>query len=296
MAAAQQIPLIDGVAALAPHYDGLILDLWGVLHNGQLPYPGVVDCLQRLKRAGKRLVILSNAPRRIEAVIERIGEIGIPPEAYDAVFTSGQDTSQHLQSRGAATAEPFYRNLGPRCFHLGPDRDRGLMDDVPLEAVPQIAMADFVLATGVLDRNDTLEQYEDRFQQMRAHRLPMICANPDLVVINAGRRELCAGAMAQRYEELGGEVRYHGKPYASTYDEVFKLLPGIAKHRILAVGDSLRTDMAGAKAAGIDGLLILGGIHADEFSVAGQSDAGRIAQACSREGVAPVAAALGFRW
>lgn len=288
--------MIDGVAALASHYDGLILDLWGVLHNGQQPYSGVVDCLKRLKGAGKRLVILSNAPRRVEAVIVRIGEIGIPPATYDAVFTSGQDAWQHLRSRGAATAEPFYRQLAPRCFHLGPARDLGLLQDVPIEPVEEIAGADFVLTTGVIERDDTLEQYDDRLAQMRAGNLPMICANPDLVVINAGRRELCAGALAQRYEALGGVVRYHGKPYAATYDEVFKLLPGIAKPRILAVGDSLRTDMAGAKAAGIDGLLILGGIHADELSVAGRSDTARIAEACRREGVAPVAASAGFQW
>jgi len=248
MVAAQQIPLIDGIAALAPRYDGWILDLWGVLHNGQQPYPGVVDCLRRLKHAGARLAILSNAPRRVEAVIARIGEIGIPPGTYDAVFTSGQDTWLHLRSRGAAAAEPFYRDLGPRCFHLGPERDRGLLEDVPIETVSAIAAADFVLASGVIERHDTLEHYDDRLQRMRARELPMICANPDLVVINAGRRELCAGALAQRYEALGGVVRYHGKPYASTYQEVFKLLPGIDKNRIVAVGDSLRTDMADSTA------------------------------------------------
>jgi HAD superfamily hydrolase (TIGR01459 family) len=296
MAAVQQIPLIDGVAALAARYDGWILDLWGVLHNGQQPYPGVVDCLQRLKRAGKRLVILSNAPRRVDAVVVRIGEIGIPPDAYDAVFTSGEDAWRHLRQRGEAGAEPFYRDLGRRCFHLGPDRDRGLMTDVPIDVVQEIAAADFVLATGVIEREDTLEQYDARLRQMRARGLPMICANPDLVVVNAGKRELCAGALAQRYEELGGTARYHGKPYASTYEEVFGLLPGIAKRRILAVGDSLRTDMAGAKAAGIAGLLILGGIHAEEFALSGRSDAGRVAEACRREGVAPVAAASGFHW
>jgi HAD superfamily hydrolase (TIGR01459 family) len=291
-----EIPMIDGVAALAARYDGFILDLWGVLHNGQQPYPGVVDCLQRLKRVGKRLVILSNAPRRIEAVIDRIGEIGIPPGSYDAVFTSGQDAWQHLQTRGAQNAEPFYRDLGSRCFHLGPDRDRGLLKGVPIDVVTRIDIADFVMCTGVVEREDPLEQYDDALSRMAARQLPMICANPDLVVINNGRRELCAGALAQRYEELGGVVRYHGKPYASTYDQVFALMPGAASARVLAVGDSLRTDMAGAKAVGIDGLLILGGIHADEFSVNGEIDPKRVAQACRQAGLAPVAAARGFRW
>ncbi len=291
-----QISMIEGLAVLAPHYEGLILDLWGVLHNGQQPYPGAVDCLQRLKQAGKRLVILSNAPRRVDAVIARITEIGILPGLYDAVFTSGEDAWQHLRQRGEQQAEPFYRSLGARCFHLGPDRDKGLLKGVPIETVAKIEDADFVIATGVVEREDTLEQYDHALDRMRARHLPMVCANPDLLVINGGRRELCAGALAQRYEARGGTVRYHGKPYASTYDAVFALMPGIAPARVLAVGDSLRTDMAGAQAVGVDGLLILGGIHADEFSHQGEIDPKRIAQACHEAGLAPVAAARGFRW
>jgi HAD superfamily hydrolase (TIGR01459 family) len=290
------IPLIDGVAELAPRYDGLILDLWGVLHNGQRPYPGVIDCLQRLKRADKRLVILSNAPRRVDAVLTRLAEIGIPPEAYDGAFTSGEDAWRHLLRRGAADAEPFYRQLGARCFHLGPDRDHGLLKGVPIEVVARIDAADFVLTTGVAERQDTLEQYDHALQRMAERRLPMICANPDLVVFNVGRRELCAGALAQRYEALGGQVRYHGKPHADTYQAVFALMPGIDRSRILAVGDSLRTDMAGAKAAGIDGLLILGGIHADEFSADGEIDPRRVADSCRQAGLAPVAAVRSLRW
>lgn len=290
------IALIEGVAGLAARYDGFVLDVWGVLHNGQEPYPGVVDCLSRLKAMGKRLVILSNAPRRVSAVVARIGEIGIPPASYDAAYTSGEDTWRHLRMRGAAEADPFYRALGPRCFHLGPDRDNSLLQDVPIEPVHDIDAADFVLVTGPVGRTDTLEQYEDRLQAMHGRGLKMICANPDLVVVNGGRRELCAGSLAQRYQELGGTVRYHGKPHAATYDAVFALMPGIGRDRILAVGDSLRTDMAGAKATGIAGLLILGGIHADEFAADGRVDGAAIAQACRREGVAPVAAAPALRW
>jgi HAD superfamily hydrolase (TIGR01459 family) len=290
------IPLIDGVAGLASRYDGLILDLWGVLHNGQRPYPGVVDCLHRLKQAGKRLVLLSNAPRRADAVRVRVAEIGIPSDAYDGAFTSGEDAWRRLRHRGEAGAEPFYRQLGPRCFHLGPDRDHGLLKGVPIEVVARIEAADFVLTTGVVEREDTLEQYDHALQRMRARNLPMICANPDLVVINGGKRELCAGALAQRYEELDGVVHYHGKPHAATYDAVFALMPGINRSRILAVGDSLRTDMAGAKAVGVDSLLILDGIHADEFSAGGEIDLRRVAEACRQSGLAPLAAARGLRW
>lgn len=293
------IRMLAGVSEIADLFDGFILDLWGVLHNGQRPYPGVVDCLQRLKRAGKRLVVLSNAPRRADAVIHRLGEIGIPPDGYDAVMTSGEDAWLHLRERGRPEADPWYRSLGPRCFHLGPEWDEGILRGLPIEIVEAPEAADFVLTTGVEARGDQLEKYDAVLRRIRVGDLPMICANPDLVVMHAGRREYCAGALAQRYEALGGQVRYHGKPHAAVYRRVMALMGStVARDRVLAVGDSLRTDMAGATAFDIAGLLVTGGIHADEFAAApGQPpDPTRIAAACRAAGLAPIAAIDGFRW
>lgn len=293
---AATIPLLAGLRDIAAAYDGFILDVWGVLHDGQRPYPGVVDALARLRAAGKRVVVLSNAPRRAAAVVRRLTEIGIAPDSYDAAMTSGEDVWDHLRLRGRAEAAPFYRALGPRCFHLGPDWDHGLFDALPIEIVPAVGQADFVLTTGVHDRGATLEQYEAVLQEIAARRLPMICANPDLVVMHAGRLEYCAGSLAQRYEALGGEVVYHGKPHPGVYAKTLKLLGGVDPRRVLAVGDSLRTDMAGAAAAGIDGLLVLGGIHFEEFSAGGRPDPARIGAACLQAGLAPCGVVSEFAW
>lgn len=286
------IPLISGVRELAGAYDGFILDLWGVLHNGQTPYPGTVDCLARLRAAGKKLAILSNAPRRAESVRRRIAEIGFAPDSYDSLLSSGEDAWLELSRRGQQDADPFYAALGARCFHLGPDWDKGILRGLPIENAASVEAADFVLCTGVLDRGHRLEPYEAQLRQMAARKLPMVCANPDLVVVHNARLEYCAGSLAKRYEELGGQVRYHGKPHAPVYGRVLGQLGIADRGRILAVGDSLRTDMAGAKAAGIPSLLVIGGIHEDEFA----GDPAKISAACAKAGLRPRAAIAGFHW
>ena len=286
------VPIIAGLRDLAPDYDVFILDLWGVLHDGERPYPGAVACMAELKSLGKKLAILSNAPRRAASVARRIGEIGFAPESYDLILSSGEDAWLSLAQRGRADADPYYAALGPRCFHLGPDWDKGILVGLPIELAAQPRDADFVLTTGVCNRGDTIEQYEPVLQEIAARQLPMICANPDLIVINAGKREYCAGALAARYEQLGGKVRYHGKPHAPIYARIFALLGGVARGRVLAVGDSLRTDIAGAQAAGIASLLVMGGIHAEEFA----ADPAKLEAACAAQGVRPVAAISALRW
>jgi HAD superfamily hydrolase (TIGR01459 family) len=253
--------ILAGLAACAPDYDGFILDLWGVLHDGVAPFPGALSCLERLIAAGKRIVILSNAPRRAAAVIERMTEIGIPPGLYHHVMSSGEDTWQHLAHRPDA----FYRALGSACLHIGPPRDSGMLEDLGLRVVADVAAADFLLNTGPWGWDRNAELYERLLQAARGRDLPMVCANPDLVVQYGGRLAICAGTLAQRYEALGGRVRWHGKPMREIYEICFGLLGLADRRRILAVGDSLRTDIAGASGAGIDGLFIAGGIHAEEF-------------------------------
>ena len=288
----KSVPIIAGIAALAADYDVFIVDLWGVLHDGQTPYPGTVDCMARLKAQGKKLAILSNAPRRAESVARRIGEIGFAPASYDLILSSGEDAWLSLARRGQAQADPYYAALGPRCFHLGADWNEGLLVGLPIDLVEDPEYADFVLTTGLHHRGADVAEYEAILRKMAARALPMICANPDLIVINAGKREYCAGALARRYEELGGAVRYHGKPHPEIYARIFSLLGGPDRARVLAVGDSLRTDIAGATAAGIAALLVTGGIHADEFA----DDPATIDAACREAGLRPVAAIAGLHW
>jgi HAD superfamily hydrolase (TIGR01459 family) len=284
--------VIDGMRELAPDYDGFILDLWGVVHDGTAPFPGVLDCMGRLIAGGKRLVLLSNAPRRSEDVMRRIEVIGVPRRLYHGVMSSGEEAWQHLHRRD----DPFYARLGRRALHIGSDRDMEIREGLGLDFVDSPDEADFILNTGPAGWDDTLADYAPVLVAARERNLPMVCANPDLIVIHNGRPALCAGALAEEYERLGGRVRWHGKPYPSVYDSCLALMRIEDRRRILAIGDSLRTDIAGAAAAGIDALLIAGGVHADEFTARGALDLDRIAAAIKKSGTKPIAVAARFVW
>jgi HAD superfamily hydrolase (TIGR01459 family) len=286
------IRVINGMRELAPEYDGFILDLWGVVHDGTAPFPGVLDCMERLIAAGKRLVLLSNAPRRSDDVMRRITRIGVPERLYHGIMSSGEEAWLHLKHRD----EPFYAALGHRCVHIGSERDLEIREGLDLVFVDVPAEADFILNTGPAEWEDTLETYMPVLAEALSRGLPMVCANPDLVVVHNGKPALCAGALAEEYQRLGGRVRWHGKPYPSVYESCLGLLGIGEKRRILAIGDSLRTDIAGAAGAGIDSLFIAGGIHADEFSNDGGLDPERIAAALNEDGLRPVAAAARFVW
>ena len=284
--------VIEGMGALAPTYDGFILDLWGVVHDGTAPFPGVLDCMERLIGAGKRLVLLSNAPRRAEDVKRRIAVIGVPEALYHGVMSSGEEAWQYLHRRD----DPFYAALGRRCLHIGSDRDLEIRDGLGLAFVETPDEADFILNTGPAGWEDTIEDYAPVLHAAHERGLPMVCANPDLVVIHAGRPALCAGALAEQYEAIGGRVRWHGKPYPSVYDSCIELLGIADRRRLLAIGDSLRTDIAGAANAGIDSLLIAGGVHAAEFYADGRLDLDRVAAATRESGAKPIGVAERFVW
>ena len=286
--------LLSGLGEIADRYDGFILDLWGVLHDGTAPFPGVLAALDELRRRGKRIAILSNAPRRAALVAERLTEIGIPPALYDHLHSSGEEAWQHLARRD----DDFYRALGRVCYHIGPPRDDNMLAGLGLETVGEVELAEFILNTGPWGWDETVADYQPVLDVGCARDVPMVCANPDLVVMHRGSRVICAGALAQRYEEIGGRVRWHGKPFPAVYDTCFALLALPDRRRILAVGDSLRTDIAGANGVGIDSLLVAAGIHAEEFGVAqGQvPDIGRLTAAIAASGHRPSAAIAHFRW
>jgi len=281
-------PLHQGLHEVAEHYDAFVCDLWGVLHDGVRAFPAAVACLREFRQRSKRILVLSNAPRRASEVESRMNELGIGPALYDHVLSSGEIAWRHLKQRPDA----FYRSLGDRCFHLGPDRDNGMREGLDLTFVERIADADFVLNTGAHMPEDTVETYGHELEEAAGRHLPMVCANPDLEVIRGGRREICAGKLAERYEALGGRVRYHGKPHPDVYEVCLAQLGGIDPSRVAAIGDSLRTDIAGAEAAGIDGLLILGGIHAEALGLdeQGRPAPGRLAGLCVNYGTRPTGA------
>ena len=286
--------LISGLRELAPRYDGFILDLWGVIHDGLAPLPGAIDCLQSLIDAGRRIVLLSNAPRRADDVVRRITAVGVPVGLYHDVMSSGEEAWQHLKRR----EDPFYAALGRRCLHIGSERDLEIREGLGLDYVDAPADAQFVLNTGPAGWDDRIEDYEPVLREALARGLPMVCANPDLVVQRGSTLHLCAGALAKWYEEAGGRVRWHGKPFRLVYDSCLVLLGIGERSRILAIGDSLRTDIAGAAGAGIDSLLIAGGIHADEFGLRGEQtpDLRRVEAALREGGYEPVGVAWRLCW
>ncbi len=253
--------LIDGIAEIADRYDGFLVDLWGCVHNGIEPYPEAVDALLKLAARGKRINLLSNGPRRAVDLIARLDQMGVPREAYHHVMSSGEAAWRAFAER----TDPVHAALGTRCYHLGPARDVSVFTGNGLVKAETLSSADFVLNTGPRDYSDTVETYQPLLNEALAHGLPMVCANPDLVVHIGQDLVICAGLIAQRYEEMGGQVAYHGKPYASVYERCFAFLSGIEKDRILAIGDGLRTDIQGALNQGIDSLFLMDGIHFEEI-------------------------------
>jgi HAD superfamily hydrolase (TIGR01459 family) len=287
------IPVLHGLSSLAAPYDAYILDLWGVVHDGRAPYPGALDCLERLGKSRRRRLFLSNAPRVSSRIAPYLADMGIVAgRHYDDMVSSGDVTREALGRRD----DPWHAALGIGYFHIGPERDVGLLDGLDYQASGAIVEADFLLCTGLFDdTTEGVDDYAELFAEARARALPMVCVNPDLTVMRGEAEVLCAGALAAAYEVAGGEVRYHGKPHARAYRTCFARLGDVARARILAVGDSLRTDIAGAQAAGLDSVLTIGGIHAHELGT-GPLLAERLEAACAREGARPTVALSNFVW
>lgn len=285
--------LLPGVRAVATQFDGFILDLWGVIHDGHTAFPHSRETLVRLREAGRKTILLSNAPRRAHVLVAQMEGFGIGRELYDAVMSSGEAVRTELLER----SDPFFAALGPRCYHLGPERDRSVFEDVPVTIVATVDDADFVVNTGPVSFDHAVADYEDVLQAAAARSLPMVCANPDRVVIRAGKRVVCAGAIADRYIELGGQVAQRGKPDAAIYHLCAKTL-GIPANRLAVIGDALETDVAGATAAGMSSLWVTGGIHASDLDAAyGKfGDPLRVAALARAHGFAPTAALAGFIW
>ena len=287
-------PILSGLAEIAGRYDGFILDLWGVLHDGVKPYPGTLEVLNRLKAAGKRSVLLSNAPRRAEVLVEVLSNMGIERSLYSGIMSSGEATYLELSAR----SDPFFAALGRKLYHLGPDRDINLYVDLDYERVAKVSEADFILNTGPVELEHSLADYEEVLREAAARHLPMVCANPDKLVMRLGVPVVCAGAFADRYRELGGKFVERGKPDPAIYPPCFELLGISDKSKVLAVGDALHTDIAGAKAAGIDSLLTTCGIHAAELGAGWgeEPDPEKLENLYRQHGQRPVAVISTFRW
>lgn len=245
---------INGLSAVADNYDGFIFDLWGVVHDGIALYPGTRHVFDRLKMMNRPVCLLSNAPRLSCSVAERMAEMGLAPAMYNGIVTSGDAGRAALKNR-------LLKEWGRRCYYIGPAHNAEIYEGLDIQIVAHPEEADFALNSGVFDNDETGKSYRMELEACRAANLPMLCANPDKIVHVGARRVMCPGTLAETYENLGGSVAYFGKPYRDVYDTCFDIL---GTKKILAIGDSMATDIRGAQGAGIDSVLITGGIHRDE--------------------------------
>lgn len=250
---------VTGLAELAPVYRVLLCDVWGVVHNGMHAHQAAVDALARYRASGGAVLLITNAPRPKAGVVSVLDGYGVPRYAYDDVLTSGDAARSVLAARS-----------GARVFHVGPERDRQIYDGLSLNLVDE-ASCDLISCTGLFDdRTETPDDYQARLADWHARDLPMICVNPDIVVESGGRLLWCAGSLAQRYRDLGGETVLVGKPHAPVYEEALARIAAIVGHpvprdQVLAIGDGIATDIRGAVAQGIDVLFVTDGIHSAVF-------------------------------
>ncbi|MGE4281424.1 MAG: TIGR01459 family HAD-type hydrolase [Magnetospirillum sp.] len=287
------VPIITGLSVLADQADAFILDLWGVIHDGVESYAGARDTLVALRGAGKQTLLLSNAPRRADALVEQLARMGIGRELYDHVLSSGEAVHLELQNR----TDPFYADLGRNLYHMGPERDENVFLGLDLVAV-DLEHADFILNTGPWDLDETVEDYVPAMKKALDRHLPMVCANPDLVVMRQGQPIVCAGALAERYIQMGGSVSMRGKPDPAIYAQALAIL-GCPRDRVIAVGDALHTDVKGANCAGLAGaVFVTQGIHAKDLGIKpGQvPEQSRLDQLVAEDGNVPLAAIRSFIW
>jgi HAD superfamily hydrolase (TIGR01459 family) len=291
-AAGADIDTVAGLESLARSYDVIFCDVWGVLHNGITAFAGASEALTRYRAGGGRVVLISNAPRPGAALAPQLDRIGVPRTAYDAILTSGDLTRAAVIER-----------LGKVVHHLGPERDLAIFEGLAVR-FGTIQEADYVVCSGFHnDDVETVEDYAEALAAMRARSLWMLCANPDMVVERGDRLVPCAGALATAYEEIGGEVYWAGKPHRPVYDAALALSARflasdtVPLERVLAVGDALRTDIAGAAALGIDSLLVARGIHAGELGLQdGPLDRCRVGLWLAEQEVRPAALMDTLTW
>ena len=281
---------IDRFAPLAPHYDVVLCDVWGVVHNGITAFADACDALARFRAGGGSVLLITNAPRPSAVVVRLLDRLSVPHDAYDSIVSSGDVTQDVMLER-----------RDQRVFTIGPQRDLPTFTELGIRFAPAES-ADYVVCTGLFDdETETPDDYRGLLADLRRRDLFMVCANPDLVVERGERLVYCAGAIADLYASLGGRVLYAGKPHRPIYETALAkataargAAPPLA--RVLAIGDSVRTDLAGANGFGIDCLFVTAGIHAEELGARHDPDLAALRLMFSEAGVAPKAVMRRLVW
>ena len=245
------IKIINKISIIQKNYSLFLIDLWGVVHNGIKIFPEILDVLGNLQK--KEIIFITNAPRRALVIENQLTEFGIDRKLYSRVISSGEITWRYLFEK--------FRDKNVNILHIGPPRDNHLIDGLTYKKVSKPEEAEIIVNTGPWGDNDKLENYKNILDQSLNNKLPMICSNPDKEVIRGDKFMICAGKLAEYYEEKGGTVKYFGKPYPEIYSHIFKSIDFINKEKILVIGDSLENDIKGANLQKCDSLLISNGIH-----------------------------------
>jgi HAD superfamily hydrolase (TIGR01459 family) len=280
----------DEFSALAPDYDVVLSDVWGVVHNGVAAFAPACEALTRFRDKGGKVVLITNAPRPNGVVAAQIEQFGAPRSIYDAIVSSGDVT------RGEIARRP-----GQSILHVGPKRDLAIFEGLDVTFAP-VESADYVICSGLFhDDTETPEDYRPLLRQMLARKLFMVCGNPDVVVERGETLLYCAGAIADLYARMGGEVLYAGKPYAPIYDLAIRHAEAarggkVENKRVLAIGDSVRTDFTGASRYGIDCLFVTAGIHSAEFGGREDPDPDAVERVLVAAGGKPRAIARRLAW
>lgn len=284
------IPIVPSLEPLVATKSMLLVDIWGVMHNGVSPYLSAAAACTSFRQKGGVVLLLSNSPRPAPSLVQQLKSIGVPASAYDAVLSSG-DAALLLIQKAAEE--------GRKISHIGPERDLGLFACLTQKLVSH-SQAQTVVCSGLYDdESEGPENYIDVLKELASRNVLMICANPDITVERGGKIIYCAGAIAQTYEALGGIVEYVGKPYLPIYKLAFERLAELSgqtqinSREVLAIGDGVGTDMEGAHAAGIDAVFIASGVHVGHK---GTLDEGLLMKLFKGTPFRPIAAMQELRW
>jgi len=257
---------VEGLRGLVDGVDVVLSDIWGVVHDGLVAFPEACEALHNFRRQGGTVILITNAPRPADSVQRQLHKFGIADETYDAIVTSGDLTRNFVAD-----------HPGRKLFWIGQERHNSVHRGLDPVLAP-LQQADYIVCTGLFDDEiESAEDYRAMMLEARERQLTLICANPDIVVERGDRLIYCAGAIAELYRELGGEVIFYGKPHRPIYERAMELAAERNRHaiplnRVLAIGDSVRTDLAGAHGFGIDCLFVTRGIHAEDFEGIDQLD------------------------
>lgn len=270
--------------------DVILSDIWGVVHNGLEAWPDACDALSKFRQKGGAVVLITNAPRPAPGVQKMLRKLKVDDGVYDAIVSSGDLTRGYIAD-----------HRGSKVFHIGPDRDLSLYDGYDI-AFGDVETADYIVCSGLFDdETETAENYRETLTRARARDLFFVCANPDIVVERGERLIFCAGALAELYISLGGRVMFAGKPHNTIYDQALALAAKargktIDRTRVLAIGDSVRTDLEGANSENLRCLFVTSGIHAAELGERANPDAGSIAKLFAGASKPPMAVTPSLKW